>query len=432
MKLLQRTALYQALLAIPMVVLGTAIGYGLVRHTVNGEVDEQLEHQAKVVQRTLTVGDELPHSLATDQFVRVSNDETPVPQYLDTAMYDSAEAEVIPWRMGRFPITRSNGSVATVTIGRSQVETDELVTGIAMSIAAVLLVFTLATLLLFRWLSTRLWRPFHANLRAMEHFRPDAPSPSLAVSNVDEFTDMANALDGMMVNMRRDFTAQKRFTEQAAHELRTPLAILRGRLDQLIQSPAMGEKEADVIQGMYTAAERMGRTITDMLLLAKVGESGTPKENVDWRRMIQDEQALLKDPIAQLGLSVKFTEEQPCGIKIPPIQAQILVSNLLRNAVQHNMKDGSISINTTRDAIIVRNNGSALSVDPATLFERFAKGDPSSSSAGLGLSMVKEIAERNELRVAYREKDGLHEIVISRVDPSHGSNTAAVTTPMAS
>ncbi|MBS1568968.1 MAG: HAMP domain-containing histidine kinase [Bacteroidetes bacterium] len=429
MNLLQRTASYQALLAIPMVVLGTAIGYGLVRHMVTREVDEALADHATSVQQRLRATDQGLEITAPDVLVRIVPGSIAVAQFSDTVIYDSLEAEDIPWRIGRFPAMKADGGPVVLTIGRSQLETDDLVFGIALSIAAVLVLFTLGTLLLFRWLSARLWRPFHANLQAMERFRPDGPSPSLASSNVDEFAGMARALDGMMANMRRDFTAQKRFTEQAAHELRTPLAILRGRLDQLIQSSAMGEQEADVIQGMYTACERMGRTITDMLLLAKVGETGTPAEEVDWQRIIRDELALLKDPIAERGLSVQVNEGERCGIQLPPMQAQLLVSNLLRNAVQHNVLGGSLAISTKQDDITVRNTGPALSVDPATLFDRFAKGDPSSSSAGLGLSMVKEIVERNGLHVAYREKDGLHEIFISRVDPTHASNTAAVTTP---
>jgi signal transduction histidine kinase len=414
MKLLQRTALYQALLALPMVVLGTGIGYGLVRHTVTHEVEEQLENHAELLQKQLRAGGTIAAFSAPDVLVRITPGSVGEVQFSDTVIYNTLEEEDIPWRIGRFPATMADGSAATITIGRSQLETDDLVFGIALSIAAVLVLFTLCTLVLFRWLSARLWRPFHANLEAMEHFRPDAPSPPLAVSNVDEFTGMANALSGMMANMRRDFTAQKRFTEQAAHELRTPLAILRGRLDQLIQSPAMGEREADAIQGMYTAAERMGRTITDMLLLAKVGESGTPAEDIDMWRLIHEELELLKDPIAHKKLLVKVIQEERCRIQLPPMQAQLLVSNLLRNAVQHNVQDGSITIITKRDAITVRNSGVALPVDPATLFERFAKGDPSSSSAGLGLSMVKEIAERNGLVVAYTFEGGMHMLSVRK------------------
>lgn len=413
MKLLQRTALYQALLALPMVVIGTAIGYGLVRHTVTLEVDEALVHHAEQVQESMRSTDRDLELTAPGLLVRIVPGTILHEQFSDTVIYDTLEEEDIPWRIGRFPARQADGSDAVLIIGRSQLETDDLVMGIAMSIAAVLVLFTLCTLLLFRWLSTRLWRPFHANLLAMERFRPGAPSIPLTPSEVDEFADMSNALGRMMANMQRDFTAQKRFTDQAAHELRTPLAILRGRLDQLIQSSGMGEREAEVIQGMYTASDRMGRTISDMLMLAKVGDSGSLPQEVEWSRVFREEMVLLKDLISQRQLSVELNEESHCTIQLHPMLAQLLASNLLRNAVQHNVPNGSISVGITQESITVRNTGPVLSVAPATLFDRFAKGDPSSTSPGLGLSMVKEIAERNGLRVEYTEASGTHEITVS-------------------
>ncbi|MEO5584181.1 MAG: HAMP domain-containing sensor histidine kinase [Flavobacteriales bacterium] len=414
MKLLQRTALYQALLALPMVVIGTAIGYGLVRHTVTHEVDEALEEQAILVRDRMLASDQDLEITTPDMLLRIAPGKVAGHQFSDTVIYDTLHAEDIPWRIGRFPAKQADGSAAILTIGRSQLETDDLVMGIAASIAAVLVLFALSTLVLFRWLSTRLWRPFHANLRAMERFRPDGPSPLLADSNVDEFAGMSNALGGMMANMQRDFTAQKRFTEQAAHELRTPLAILRGRLDQLIQNPSMGEREAETIQGMYMASERMGRTISDMLLLAKVGDGVFPPQKVDWSRIFREELAFLKDLIAQEKLSVELMEEGHCHIQLDPMLAQLLVSNLLRNAVQHNVTGGSLSVVLAQESITVRNTGPALSVEPASLFDRFAKGDPSSTSPGLGLSMVKEIAERNGMRVAYTAANGKHQTAVRK------------------
>ncbi|MFZ1658041.1 MAG: HAMP domain-containing sensor histidine kinase [Flavobacteriales bacterium] len=414
MKLLQRTALYQALLALPMIVVGTAIGYGLVRHTVTHELDEALADHAAQLRERMHKTDLFLEITTPDMLVKVAPGTILSEQFSDTVMYDTLAVEDIPWRIGRFPATQADGNAAVLTIGRSQLETDDLVMGIAMSIAAVLVLFSLFTLLLFRWLSSRLWRPFHANLLAMERFRPDSPTPPLAPSNVDEFAGMANALGGMMANMQRDFTAQKRFTEQAAHELRTPLAILRGRLDQLIQNPSLGERDAEAIQGMYTASERMGRTVSDMLTLAKVGDGEFLPQKVDWARMFREEIALLSDLISASKLTVEINEESRCVIQLHPALAQLLASNLLRNAVQHNVPNGTLSLAIARESITVRNIGPALSVAPATLFDRFAKGDPSSTSPGLGLSMVREIAERNGLCVDYTVADGMHVITVQK------------------
>ena len=137
-------------------------------------------------------------------------------------------------------------------------------------------------------------------------------------------------------------------------------------------------------------------------------------QEVDWSRVFREELVLLKDPIAQRLLTVELIEEGRCRIKLHPVLAQLLVSNLLGNAVQHNVPDGSLSVVITQESITVRNTGPVLSADPASLFDRFAKGDPSSTSPGLGLSMVKEIAERNGLRVEYMAANGMHAIIVRK------------------
>lgn len=175
----------------------------------------------------------------------------------------------------------------------------------------------------------------------------------------------------------------------------------------------MAEREAGLIQGMFVAADRMVRTIKDMLRLAKVGELHPP-EVVDWPKLFHEELELLKDPIAILHLSVKTNWTENCLVKLSPLQAQVLVSNLLRNAVQHNMHGGSVHITTTRDAVTVRNTGPISGVDPSGLFQRFAKGDPSGPSAGLGLSMVQEIAEHNGYKATYVIRDGQHVLSFGR------------------
>lgn len=416
MKLLQRTALYQALLALPMVALGTGLGYLLVHRAVTAEVDETLEYHAGQVQQQADANEPPKNHAAPGLLLQVRPGTLPHKEFRDTTIYDTLEQERIPWRIGRFPLRQPDGSSAVLTLGRSQLETDELVTGIAGGIAAMLVVFSLCTLLLYHWLSGRIWLPFRANLRAMETFRPDAKAPVLTPSRVEEFAAMAGALDRMMGNMQRAFTAQKRFTEQAAHELRTPLAILRGRLDQLIQSPQLGEADAAAIQGIDLAIGRMGRIVADMLALAEIGDGGFPPGSVDWPALFAAELRLVKGLCEHQGIQAELRNEGPCALRLHSRLAQLLVANLVRNAVQHNVQNGSLVVTLAPAGITVCNTGPRLTVEPATLFQRFAKGNPASSSPGLGLAMVKEIADRNGLRVSYTEDGGMHRITVAQLE----------------
>jgi signal transduction histidine kinase len=400
-------------LAVPLVVVGTAFAYALVSTVVREEMDEQLETQADRVVIELRKGQRTFTSTAPDVYVAVVPYVTGAPFFKDTVMFNTAEEEDLPWRAGYFPVTLNDGSKQTVVVARSLVETEELVTVLALSMTALLALITLGNVFLNRWLSSKLWRPFHRSLDELQRFHPDALLPvHLPETAVDEFTAMNRVLADMMTKLRADFTAQKRFTEQAAHELQTPLAIMQGKLDQLIQSPNMGEQEAGVIDGLFQARERMGRTLANMLLLARIGNQQFPPEKLDWSALFADQHQALEDLIALRGVRCTLRQDHPCGIRLHPLLAEMLVANLLRNAVQHNIPAGTVNVVIGADGFVIANTGPELSGAPEALFERFAKSDPSSPSTGLGLSMVKEIADQNDLQLAYGYAAGIHTLVV--------------------
>jgi signal transduction histidine kinase len=328
-------------------------------------------------------------------------------------MIDPEEDEQAPWRLMRSSVRLPDGTSYTITLGRSLVETEDLVLGVALSMTLLLALVSLGNLVLNRRLSQKLWQPFRNTLDEVQGFEADGPRiPHMPDTDVDEFTTLNRVLKAMMSKLRTDFTAQKRFTEQAAHELQTPLAVMQGKLDQLIQSPHIGEQEAGVIDGLFQARERMGRTVANMLLLARIGNQQFPPENIDWLALFKEHRFALQDLIAQRGLHCAIRQDQPCTLRLHPLLAELLVANLLRNAVQHNIPAGSINVVVGHDGFMITNSGPALSVPPAELFARFAKGDPSSPSSGLGLSMVKEIADQNGLLLTYGYAAGVHTVVV--------------------
>ncbi|HRH38774.1 MAG TPA: histidine kinase dimerization/phospho-acceptor domain-containing protein, partial [Flavobacteriales bacterium] len=381
MKLLQRTSRYQLALAVPMLIVGTAIGYALVSAIVTHQVDEQLGTQASNVIAQLQAGERHFSTSAPDELILVAPGQRVPTEVKDSVLLDVSENEMAPWRIARTTTTLPDGSTYVITLGRSLVETEDLVLGIALSMTALLALITLGNVLLNRRLSRKLWQPFHHTLRELQAFEVDGVHPPrLPATKVDEFAALNRALGSMMANMRADFTAQKRFTEQAAHELQTPLAILQGKLDQLIQSPNIGEEEAGVIDGLIQARARMGRTISNMLLLARIGNQQFPAEDLDWKRLFEEQMETLLELMQERAIRYTFHQEQTCRLRLHHLLAEVLVANLLRNAVLHNVKGGSIEVKLSANSFTITNTGPEPHVPPTELFARFAKGDPSSSS----------------------------------------------------
>lgn len=412
MKLLQRTSRYQLFLAIPMLMLGTAIGYVTVNAVVTSQVDEQMEHETWRIQKELENGRRVFATVAPDELITVRSGTGTASTPKDTALFDKEDGEEMPWRIRRSVVQMKDGSPFTITVGRSLLETEDLVLGVAGSMAALLALVIVANLLLGRWLASRLWRPFQSTLDSLATFQLDGDHPiHLPLTDIDEFSSLNRTLAGMMKRLRSDYTAQKRFTEQAAHELQTPLAIMQGKLDELIQFPHIAADEAVVIDGLFQARERMGRTLANMLLLARIENLQYPSEHVDWKGLFEEQRSMLNHLMEEKGIRCSLREDQPCLIPAHRSLAEVMVANLMRNAVQHNLPHGTITVTLGSDGFAIANTGPDLAVPPSQLFERFAKGDPSSASTGLGLSLVKEIAERCGLQLAYGYAAGVHTLV---------------------
>lgn len=413
MKLLQRYFRYQLAFTVPIMVLGTISGFVLVNTIVKDEVDEQLQLQAEQVAHELSIGQAPSPSNAPDVLVAVAPGTMSAALFKDTSMYNAAEEEVLPWRLGRVPVQIPNGDRHIVTVGRSLVNTDEMIATLALALAALLALMAAGNFILSRRLSVRLWRPFQHALDEIDRFRVDGSrSPDLPDPDVDEFARLNRTLRRMMAQMREDHSAQKRFTEHAAHELQTPLAIMQGKLDQLIQSPRLGPADAELLTSLLQARERMGRSVGNMLLLARIGNQQFPASHIDWLGVIQEQEKSLADLIEERGLTVDVRQEQECRSALHPFLAELLVGNLFRNAVLHNIRGGYIRITINVDGFSITNSGQPLRVPPEALFERFAKGDPASSSTGLGLSLAQEIATHNGMRIVYESTGAEHRISI--------------------
>ncbi len=107
-------------------------------------------------------------------------------------------------------------------------------------------------LVVVRLISRRMWKPFDETLDRIEQFKlEDEKLPTLPDSDIQEFKRLNAALDTLMKNNLASYRSQKEFTENASHELQTPLAIFQSKLDLLLQQPDLTEPQAEIIQSLY-------------------------------------------------------------------------------------------------------------------------------------------------------------------------------------
>jgi len=148
---------------------------------------------------------------------------------------------------------------------------EDILHGIMIQFALIVTVLGVAIVLMMRFISGRLWQPFDKTLEVIEHFKlENGVCPQLAESDTKEFARLNTALQRLMTNSLNSYRLQKEFTENASHELQTPLAVFQSKLDLLLQQPELTERQADIIQDLYQMNNRLSRLNRNLLLLAKM------------------------------------------------------------------------------------------------------------------------------------------------------------------
>ena len=220
---------------------------------------------------------------------------------------------------------------------------------------------------------------------------------------------MNEALNKMTNKIYTDFIHQKEFTEKAAHEMQTPLAVMKAKLDLLIQSPNLKEEEMNQLQAIDTSVSKLASLNKALLLLAKI-ENNQFKDytEINLQKVIEKIILNYEEVIESKNLSVEKKIEPNGKIMMNPILCDVLISNLIQNATRHNISGGSIKIELTTNTLTISNSGNPLNIKPEELFDRFKKNNASKESLGLGLSIVKSITDLYAIKITYSFSENRH------------------------
>ena len=408
MKLLAKTSLYYLFLIIPILIISGFICYYFITIEVKESNNELLTNRKSVIEKYLLKNDTVALNLivksgeAKIKRVTQSISEDAYPEiFTDTLILDEKENELANNRMvsSFFKVNNNNYQIK---IWRSTLEFDELFDGIFYFLSFILFFLFLISMFINFWVSKTLWRPFYKTVSSLNSFRAsDNKTPHFSKTSVVEFSDLNTSLSTMMGKMIIDYNSQKKFTENASHEIQTPLAVIKSKIDLLIQSQNLGENEMKLIITIDDACSKLARLNKSLLLLTKIeNRQFNEIEKVSFGETINNSLLFFQEHIEDNRLEVIKNIEADFCIQMNPDLCLILVNNLIHNAIKYNNKDGKIEIFIEKDKITIANTGQDKPIDD-NLFERFQKNSTSSQSLGLGLSIAKEIIEMNGLLLNY-------------------------------
>jgi signal transduction histidine kinase len=311
----------------------------------------------------------------------------------------------------RFPV-QVRGQWYDIRISKSLEETEDLLWLILWVTVGSLGILILGLYLGNRFLLRRIWGPFYHTLEYLKKFSlSDPPPDSLVSSRIDEFALLNRSVQDMTAKMQSDYLALQQFTDHAAHEMQTPLAVIKSKLDLMMQHPGLDQVTLEQMNQLLVAVGRLSRLNQSLLLLARIeNRQFLEKETLDLSVLIEEKIDLFQEWIAQFDLSVTQVLEE-VKVEMHPYLAESLINNLLSNAVRHNVKGGVINIILTPGSLRVSNTGQNGPLDNERLFHRFQKQFPS-EGVGLGLTIAKEIAELSGMHLRYFYSDGLHTFMV--------------------
>ena len=290
---------------------------------------------------------------------------------------------------------------------------EDIMHGIMIQFGVITLVLAIALILTMRFISHRLWHPFDETLRQIESFRlEDGALPALPESDVKEFARLNRTLTALMRNSLASYRTQKEFTENASHELQTPLAVFQSKLDLLLQQPNLSERQAEIIQGLYENVTRLTRLNRNLLLLAKINNRQYEQmETINLDDFLNGQLSSLESLTGNITLYKDF--QTTLTIRANRTLLESLVNNLVVNAVRHNHPQGEIGLTLTNSQLIVANTSDEPPLDEKLVFNRFYRTSEKTAGNGLGLAIVKAVCEYHGWKVNYLYSKGKHCFVIN-------------------
>jgi signal transduction histidine kinase len=387
--------------------------YFVLSFILEEEMNENLRSDIKSIVRTIEKDKTIPHYYPFVEVKKIQG-QTPGPfMVIDTLIFDKKEKEEIPFRQIS-SVKLIDGETYLIKVREALLEKSDLLMIIGVAIGMVFVLLNITLYLINRKLSLEIWKPFYNTLDKLKKFSPDDLSFKLTDnSEIDEFAEMKNTLEGLTSKVISDYQALKRFSEDASHEIQTPLAVIQSRLESLLQHSDITKDQADLIKSAYTSVQRISKLTQTLLLLTKIANDQFPeKVRVNISELLKEKITLFEDHIKSKSLTLIKDVREGLILETNFFLAESLVMNLIGNAVKHSSKDGTISISLKENHLEISNTGLPLSVPPEKLFERFFKADKSTGSHGLGLAIVKEICNLYKWEVKYLYLNDQHKFIV--------------------
>ncbi|WP_201987570.1 sensor histidine kinase [Hymenobacter rubidus] len=417
MKLNYRYTIAYAVITFFVLSIGFAIVYAALSRSVTQATIGKLEHLNAVVADQLRSGRDYAgdSSRVNVRIVALASRNHSLTQKVQVRdEWDAAlQSKAAIVRLTTYPFIE--GRAFAITSKAAVVEPNDIyLTGLVLVFAWTFVFLLALVVILSEVISWRILKPFNDTLRGIQLFQlSQKDNMAFPASNTAEFNELNQFLVRMTARAQSDYQALQEFSENASHELQTPIASIKAQIELLMDSE-LSEKQFLRLTAMHDELERLAKINHSLTLLAKLEHyESRPHVLTNLSELVPATEAAFADLAEMKGISTEQYIEPGVQVPLDASLAQLLLNNLLSNAIRHNVAGGKIRLRLSADELLLQNTGHAPSAPVEELFGRFKKGNAALDSIGIGLAIVKRIGELYGHRLSYTYEAGWHTIRVA-------------------
>lgn len=396
--------------------------YMAVVEEVNDEVDDTLEDYSEgLIIRALS-GEDMPTASngSNNQYYLYEVSESyaashPQITYRDEMVFITEKSETEPARVLITIFRTEDERYMELVVYTPTIEKLDLLRAILGWIIFLYVLLLLIILSINIWVFRKNMKPLYVLLKWLDSSQLGKKNEPLEnTTKITEFRKLNAATMAFAERGEKLFEQQKTFIGNASHEMQTPLAICRNRLEMLMEDETLTEHQLNELIKTHQTLENLTRMNRSLLLLCKI-ENGqfADTRSVCLNDILAHYLDDYKEVYAYRNITVTVTTDSSFCVEMNDSLVSVLVTNLLKNSFVHNIDGGFIYIKITANTFEVSNTGEKP-LDRERIFERFYQGQKKEGSTGLGLALVDSICKANHLTIDYTYVENRHIFTISK------------------
>ena len=403
--------------------LWAVLFYMALMEEVNDEVDDTLQSCSEVIMLKWLSGKEMPlqsNESVNHYYLReVPADyaqQVPAMIFRDEELFMAERVESEPARSLTSIFQTADGKYWQLKVIIPTFEKEDFRQAIVNWMLCLYILMMIVLVSIIIWKYNKHMRPLYKVLHWLEAYQVGRKNPPLDnPTKVEEFIQLNETAQAFVQRSEAVFEQQKVFIGNVSHEMQTPLAISLNRLEMLMDDDALTERQLAELIKTHQTLTHLTRLNKSLLLLFKIDNNQFIEEtSVSFRQLVEKYLEDYKEVYTHKHIQVTCQVVSDFTVQMNDMLANMLITNLLKNAFVHNVESGKLRIEIQKEYFSIQNSGVSTPLDSVKIFQRFYQQQKNEGNTGLGLAIADAVCKHSALALEYIYHTGVHEFRISR------------------